>query len=57
MKIMMKSDAHHRISSAVTQSFKAGKEYSVPKATGEALIKREVAEAAAAKEPSSEKEK
>ena len=57
MKIRMNSDANVRISSAVTQSFKAGKEYSVPKATGEALIKREVAEAAAAKEPSSEKEK
>ncbi|QEW26736.1 hypothetical protein [Roseovarius indicus] len=56
MKIKMNSDAHHRISSAVTQSFKAGQTYSVPKATGNALIKRKVAEMATAKEPSSEKE-
>lgn len=45
MKIKMKGDAHHRISSAVTQSFRAGRQYSVPRATGDALIKRGVAEA------------
>ena len=57
MKIKMKQDADHRISSAVTQSFKADRQYSVPKATGEVLIKqRKVAEAVTANEPSSEKE-
>lgn len=57
MKIKMNSDANHRISSAVSQSFGAGREYSVPKATGEALIKRKVAVPVTAKEPSSEKGK
>ncbi|ETX26601.1 hypothetical protein [Roseivivax isoporae] len=45
MKIKMKCDAHHRISSSTSQHFRAGREYSVPKATGEALITRQVAEA------------
>ena len=57
MKIKMKDDAHHRISSAVTQSFAAGREYSVPKATGDALIKRGVAALAAKETQPSEKEK
>ncbi|MEQ9241240.1 hypothetical protein [Roseovarius indicus] len=52
----MKKDADHRISSAVTQSFKAEHDYSVPKATGNALIKRDVAEDAAKTNPSGDKE-
>lgn len=57
MKIKMKCDAHHRISSAVSQSYRAGREYLVPKAIGDALIKRDVAEAVNdSKKPSGEKE-
>ncbi|MEQ8292486.1 MAG: hypothetical protein RIA08_09785 [Roseovarius sp.] len=56
MKVRMKKDANHRISSAITQSFKADREYSVPKATGNALVKRDVAETVVEQKPSSEKE-
>lgn len=51
MKIRVLEDAHHRIDGARSQSFRAkgGKDgkgiYEVPKATGDALIKRKVAEA------------
>ena len=57
MKIKITRDAHHRISSAKSQTFKAGSEVSVPLATGEALVKRGVAEVIGNKKPSSEKEK
>lgn len=43
MKIKMKEAAHHRLSSGKSQSFKAGNEYDVPKATADALIERDVA--------------
>lgn len=56
MKIKMTCDASHRISSALSQSFKAGRRYSVPQETGEALIKRGVADAVQTKRPKSEKE-
>tara|TARA_R110002049_G_scaffold23545_10_gene83648 strand:- start:38768 stop:38956 length:189 start_codon:yes stop_codon:yes gene_type:complete len=49
MEIKMNVDAHHRINGATSQHFRAdgGKDgdgvYSVPKATGDSLIKRNVA--------------
>jgi hypothetical protein len=57
MKIKIIKDAHHRISSSRSQSFKAGSEVSVPKATAEALIEQSVAEMIDDKKPSSTKEK
>lgn len=56
MKIKMIEDAHHRISSAVTQHYKAGQTYAVPQAIGDALVAREVAEVIGGKKPSTEKE-
>lgn len=55
MKIKIKQDAHHRISSAKSQWFKAGSEVSVPQATAEALVERGVAEVIGDKKPSSAK--
>ena len=55
MKIKMSSDADHRISSAVTQSFKADRTYPVRQETAEALVARGVAEVIG-KKPSTEKE-
>lgn len=43
MKIRMLKDADHRVRPAVWQAFRAGKIYSVPRQTGEALIRREAA--------------
>ena len=57
MKIKIKRDAHHRISSSKSQSFTAGSEVSVPQATAEALVERGVAEVIGDKEPSSAKGK
>jgi hypothetical protein len=45
MKIRILRDAHHRISSGLSQSFKAESEPNVPKATANALIRRGVAKA------------
>jgi uncharacterized protein YabE (DUF348 family) len=45
MKIRILTDAHHRISSGRSQSFKAGREINVPKATAEKLIADGKAEA------------
>jgi len=55
MKIKIKQDAHHRISSAKSQSFKAGSEVSVPQATADALVERGVAEVIGDKKSSSVK--
>lgn len=44
MKIRMLCDADHRVSSALSQAFRAEAEVSVPKATAAALIARGVAE-------------
>ncbi|PZX19818.1 hypothetical protein LX81_00281 [Palleronia aestuarii] len=55
MKIIMKKDDYHRISSALSQSFKAGEEYDLPQGTANALIERGSA-AAASKNTSSEKD-
>jgi len=57
MKIKLKQDAHHRISSSKSQSFKAGSEASVPQATADALVARGVAEVIGGKKPSTQKEK
>ena len=57
MKIKIKRDAHHRISSSTSQSFKAGSEVSVPQATAEALVEQGVAEVIGDKKPSSAKGK
>lgn len=59
MKIKMKVDADHRISSAKSQAFKAGRSYDVPASTANALIDRGVADAAVASsdKPSKTKEK
>lgn len=56
MKIKMKADVHHRISSGRSQHFKAGTQVSVPEATAEALVERGVAELIGGKKPSTEKE-
>ena len=55
MKIKITKDAHHRISSSKSQTFRAGSEVSVPQATAEALVKRGVAEVIGDKKPSSAK--
>ncbi|MEX5600700.1 hypothetical protein [Pseudophaeobacter sp. C1-32P7] len=44
MKIKILTDCHHRISSALSQSFSANSVVDVPKKTAEALIERKVAE-------------
>lgn len=44
MKIRIKTDTHHRVSSGLSQAFKAGSEINVPKAIAEALVERGVAE-------------
>lgn len=56
MKIKVLQDAHHRITSGVSQSFRAGTEVSVPQATAEALVARGVAEVIGGKKPSTAKE-
>nr|WP_296429714.1 hypothetical protein [Roseovarius sp. BRH_c41] len=56
MKIRVIQDAHHRISSGLSQSFKAGTEVSVPQATAEVLVARGVAEVIGGKKPSNAKE-
>lgn len=56
MKIRIIRDAHHRISSGLSQAFKAGSEVSVPQATAEALVERGVAEVIGGNTPSTEKE-
>ncbi|MGQ3486118.1 hypothetical protein [Roseovarius pacificus] len=56
MKIRIKADAHHRISSGRSQSFHAGTEVSVPKATADALVARGVAEVIGGEKPSTEEE-
>lgn len=56
MKIKINQDAHHRISSGKSQSFRSGTEVSVPRATAEALVARGVAEVIGGKKPSTEKE-
>ena len=57
MKIKIKRDAHHRISSSKSQSFKAGSEVSAPQATAEALVEQGMAEVICDKKPSSAKGK
>lgn len=44
MKIRMLCDADHRVSSGVSQAYRATAVYSLPRATAEALIARGVAE-------------
>ncbi|WP_295537483.1 hypothetical protein [uncultured Thioclava sp.] len=44
MKIRMKRAADHRISSALSQHFEDGHEYTVPRKTGQALIDQGAAE-------------
>lgn len=56
MKIRILQDADHRISSALSQSFKAGSEVSVPRATAEVLVARGVAEVIGGKKPAPAKE-
>lgn len=46
MKIKMTDDAHHRISSGSSLSYKKGGIYDVPQEIGKALIDRKVAVAA-----------
>ncbi|WP_417701946.1 hypothetical protein [Pseudophaeobacter sp.] len=48
MKIKILNDAHHRINSGSSQSFRAGSEVDVPKATADALIEAGKAEAVTA---------
>jgi hypothetical protein len=48
MKIKMTKDAHHRISSGNSLSYKKGSIYDVPQEIGKALIERKVAVAAPA---------
>jgi len=57
MKIKMKVDAHHRISSGVSQAYLAGREYQVPQGIGDALVNRGVAEAIGGKKSSTSKDK
>ena len=45
MKIKILTDTHHRVSSAISQGFKAGGEPNLPKSTAEALIAKGDAEA------------
>mgnify|MGYP003571144275 CR=1 FL=1 len=56
MKIRVLRDAHHRISSGKSQSFTAGSEVSVPKATAESLVARGDAEVIGDQKPSTAKE-
>lgn len=56
MKIKVTSDAHHSITSGLSQSFAAGRQYNVPKATAMALIDRDVAEQIGGTKPAIEKE-
>lgn len=44
MKVKMLKDYDHRLKPAVIQCFRAGREYSVPKSTGNAMIKAGAAE-------------
>lgn len=53
MKVRITQDAHHRVSSAVSQAFRAQTEANVPRATAAALIARGVAEAITEAKPSS----
>lgn len=55
MEVKIIKDAHHRISSAKSQAFKAGTTVSVPQATADALVSRGVAELIGGKKPSTEK--
>lgn len=57
MKIKIIQDAHHRISSAKSQSFTAGSEVSVPQETADALVARGVAEVIGVKKPLIQEEK
>ena len=52
MKVKMKRDAHHRISAALSQHYRDGGEYTVPKAIGQALIEQGAAEPVPAKSTS-----
>jgi len=45
MKIRILKNTHHRVSSAISQGFKAGGEPNLPKSTAEALIAKGDAEA------------
>lgn len=44
MKVRILTDAHHRVSSGLSQAFREGSEPDVPKETADALIARGVAE-------------
>ena len=56
MKITMSDNAHHRISGNRSQFFRTGQSYSVPRATGVALVERGVATEIEPSKPSTKQE-